>query len=373
MLALPPLNLEHLGRLTDDRGIIQHAVYSVPNRKTGYCTDDNSRALVVAARRYTATGDNNMQRLAGIYLSFMLYAQRADGYFRNFIGYDMSYLDEGGSEDCLGRAAWACGVAMASDLPASMRHCARHMFDRAARHFQEVVSPRARASVLRGIYHMTGGKPHGELARQARAHAEALREFYRQESAPGWHWYQAYLTYANASLPEAMFLASSMLGEPAYARVAEESLDFLTEVLFPEGVLMPVGTNGWYSRDRERAVFDQQPEEAEALVRCAEAAWNHSGHPRYWELAQRALGWFLGENVHGVPMYDPTTGGCFDGITSEGVNQNQGAESTLAYLASHLTVEAWGNRIHTEIAADGAGQQRGDDRPGGGPVPGAGH
>jgi len=347
---LPPLNLDHLRLLSDGRGIIQHALYSVPNRKSGYTTDDNSRALVVVTERYRLSGDRELLRLAALYLSFLLYTQRADGRFRNYVGYDMTYLDQDGSQDCQGRAAWACGVAANSLLPESMRRAAQHMFARLYPHAQRLTSPRGRAGVIRGIYHLSEGTPDQELAGQVRMHADALRTGYRLESGPGWHWFEAVLTYANASLPEAMFLAYQMLGDPEYLRLGQESLDFLVGVVLSEGKLVPVGTDGWYTRGSRRALFDQQPEEAESLVRCLRSAWRCLGDQRYLDLAWQAIGWFLGQNLHHVPLYNPHSGACFDGLTPEGVNQNQGAESTLAYLASHLTLEEWRLQVPADRA-----------------------
>lgn len=341
MLDLPPFSLEHVRLLTDGRGIIQHALFSIPNRKSGYTTDDNSRALVVVTRRYGLTRDPELVQLAALYLSFMLYTQRADGRFRNYVGYDSRYLDEEGSEDCQGRAAWALGLAASSALPESMRRSARHMFDKAAPNCYHLHSPRALAGVIRGIYQLTGGRATGDLREKVALAAQRLSAGYQAEAGRGWQWFEGSLTYANASLPEAMFLAYLMLGDERLRVAAEKTFGFLLSVVMPEGTLLPVGTDGWYRKGGERAAFDQQPEEAEAIVSCSRAGWVATGRADYRKLAGQALGWFLGENVHAVELYDPLTGACFDGLTPEGPNQNQGAESTLAYLSAHLTLEEW--------------------------------
>lgn len=337
-----PFSLEHLRQLTDDRGIIQHALFSIPNRKSGYTTDDNSRALIVVTRLYDHTGDRSLLRYVSTYLSFLLYVQRVDGRFRNFVGYNLGYLDTEGSDDCQGRACWASAVAAASTLPESMRHSARHMFDRLAGNFPHSGSPRYRAGVVRGLHILGNSHPSEEHRALLRSHADALQAAYRDVTAPGWRWFEESLTYGNAALPEALFRAYLVTGQAGYLQTARDSFDWLLEVLLSDGLLHPVGSDGWYPRGGARAAFDQQPEEAEAVVRCAEVAWEATGEQRYREAAEQAVHWFLGRNAHGLPVYDLSTGACCDGLTSEGVNRNQGAESTLAYLASCLTITHWG-------------------------------
>lgn len=352
-LALPELKLDHLLRLTDCTGIIQHAAYGLPDRTTGYTTDDNARALVAALRACEVTSDPAASRLAERYLAFLAHAQNADGSFRNVMDYGRRFLEEVGSEDACGRAVWACGVAAAAGQPL-VALGARRLLERSLPAVARLRAPRARAFALLGLASLVEAEPGHAAARALLERlADSLVRRYRRASGPGWRWFEDVLTYSNAALPLALFRAHQVTGRRALLGVAAESLAFLSDCLFRDGMLRVVGNRGWYRRGGARAYFDEQPEDAGVLVLAHAAAYQTTGRPEHRRLAEQAFAWFLGENALGCPLYDPRTGGCCDGLTPEGPNLNQGAESLLAYLLARLTVQELGAERVERAAAGG--------------------
>jgi len=338
-LVLPELKLDHLLRLTDCTGIIQHAAYALPDRATGYTTDDNARALIAALRVGELAGHQAALRLAERYLSFLWHAQNPDGRFRNFMDYSRRFLEEVGSEDASGRALWACGVTVAAGH-AHLEASARRMLERALPAVARLRAPRARAFALLGLAAWLEAEP-GRTAVRALAVrlAEALVRQYRRTAGPGWHWFEDVLTYSNAVLPLALFRAYQATGRRSFLRVAAESLAFLSECHFRDGTLRLIGNRGWFRRGAARADFDEQPEDAGLLVLAHAAAYQATGREEHRRLAEDCFAWFLGRNALGCPLYEPRTGGCYDGLTPDGPNLNQGAESLLAYLLARLTVQ----------------------------------
>lgn len=332
----PPLTLDHLHRLTDDVGIIQHAIYSVPDPHHGYSLDDNARALIVALKHHRLSGEVESLDLAYKYLGFIRYAQTPDGRFRNFLAYDRRWLEEEGSEDSYGRALWSLGYAMSSDIPSGLVRAARDIFDAALPWLDSLCSPRARAFALLGLHWRYQALAHEEDLQYLRREADILLQNYRDAARNDWHWYEEYFTYCNGKLPQGLLVAYQDTKAEEYLDVACRTLDFLLEILFVNDRLELIGQAGWYPRTGERAFFDQQPVDAEATVEACLKAYRITGKARYYDLAFRAFEWFLGRNRLELPLYDPDTGGCYDGLEPSGVNQNQGAESTISYLLSYL-------------------------------------
>ena len=339
MQGYPPVNLDHLRTLTDQTGVIQHAIYSIPNRKTGYTTDDNARALMVALCHVDRFNDPVGHALVRIYLAFLHYAQNEDGKLRNFMNYDQNFMDREGSEDCFGRSFQACGRTLTSIVHPNIKRTALHLIERALPWVDMLHSPRAQAYTIIGLCDYHRYAPDNPLTVQhARRLADNLTALYEKQSDPQWRWFEPILTYCNGSLPAGLFTAAELTGEQQYRQVAEESLAFLAEVVMPHDRLELVGSDGWYPRGGVKAPFDQQPVDADSFLSACVAAYQLTGTQHYRDWALTAFDWFLGRNVHGLPLYDPATGGCYDGLTPEGVNQNQGAESTLAFLSAQLTV-----------------------------------
>ena len=356
--ALPDLKLDHFRTLTDDTGIIQHAVYTVPNRLHGYCTDDNARALVVALLYWELTQDDSILPLADRYLSFLHSAYDSDKrHFRNFLSYDRRWKDETElHHDVLGRSLWALGVAVAVAPSEGTVALASRMFSAALGTMENNDSPRACAFALVGVHAYLKRFSGDSYVRRIR---ELLaRRLYAQfltNETPEWPWCEDTVTYVNGKLPHALILSGQWLPDPAMADQGLRSLKWLLEKQTDDrGRLTLIGNRGWMGKDGTRAKFDQQPIDAMALVEaCAEAY--RCTKDTFWMLKLRwCLDWFLGNNVTESVVYDSLTGGCRDGLYANGANLNEGAESTLAWLISLLTINRLQQETETGVFAKAA-------------------
>ena len=335
----PPIDFRYFRQLTDDTGIIQHGLFGVPNRATGYTTDDNARALVVAVQEYERTRTPEALHLSALYLASLFYALTPEGTFHNLMSYDRRWLDTSCSGDCHGRALAAAGITAAADLPEELRGAARQIFVAALPTAGRLRSPRAMAFSLLGISAYLGIEP-GDLAaldlltRLANKLA-AAHELYR---ADDWEWFEDSLAYSNAVLPYALLAAYAVTGERRYRRVGQATLAFLEQVTVVGGVLQPVGCHGWYTRGSTRAWHDQQPVDVAAMVLTCLAAWRVLGDDHYRDLATLSFEWFFGRNVLNQPMVSLVTGGCRDGLGLHEASANMGAESQVCYLLAHLAM-----------------------------------
>ncbi len=331
------MQLDFLKALTDDTGIIQHSKFCIPNRKEGYATDDNARALIVAAKCYLADKSPEMQKIIDCYMSFLYYMQRKDGRLYNFLGYDRKIVEEVDSEECMGRTLWACGTCLNSSLDSSRRSMAKEIFDKAFPWSFSFKSLRAKALAILGLQQYFQAFPEDKnIVLNVKPLADYLMTWYGVASSDGWRWFEDSVTYANARLPHALFAAYALTGEQKYCRVAVESLEFLLKVQLVEGKFLPVGSNGWYLRGGGRAFYDQQPIEASSTIEALDEALRITKDTRYRDVMGIVFEWFLGNNSKNVAVYDAETGACHDGITVHGLNLNQGAESTVSYLLARL-------------------------------------
>jgi glycosyltransferase involved in cell wall biosynthesis len=333
---LPPLKLDHLRTLTDDTGVLQHAIFTVPNYNEGYTTDDNARALALSILLEQV---GEPLDLAPRYLGFLWHAfNPAVGRFRNFFAYNRQWLEEVGSEDSHGRALWALGAVLGRSRHAGLRGLAARLFDQALPATLDFTSPRAWAFTLIGIdeyLRLFSGDRAAQNAREVLA--ERLMDLYRRTRTPDWRWFEDIVAYDNATLPHALLVAARGMGRADMEEAALEALAWLAEVQRAGGDhFVPIGSNGFYRRNGERARFDQQPVDAHAMVSASLEAWRLTGDPCWQKEAQRAFEWFLGRNDLGLPLYDAATGGCRDGLHPDRVNQNEGAESTLSFLLALL-------------------------------------
>ena len=336
-MTYPSLCFDHLARLTDDTGMLQHARWSVPDPNHGYTLDDNARALVVALQGHASTGRADLLVLARRYLGFMVYAQREDGVFRNFAGYNRQWLEDAGSPDSNGRALWALGYGLHHAPEVGMREAALWMFDRAKPQIDGLTSPRAVASAILGCAEAhAADRNAGPMRAQIDRCAAYLAGLFDQVAHGAWQWFEQYLTYGNATLPQAMLMAGALTGCERYRDIGRRSLEFLVDLVFANDQLDLIGQDGWHVQGAPPARFDQQPIDAGCMVEALLVAQRVFGEPRYGRLAQQALDWFYGRNRLGASLYDATTGGCFDALIPDGVNRNQGAESTLAHLSARL-------------------------------------
>lgn len=308
---------------------------------------------MVALKHNRLTGEVESRDLACKYLSFIRSAQVPDGRFRNFLGYDRSWLEEEGSEDSYGRALWSLGYAMANDMASELAAAARDIFDAALPWLDSLRSPRARAFALLGLHWRYQVLAHKDDLRYLRRQADSLLQNYRDVAQNDWRWYEEYLTYCNGKLPQALLVAYQDTKAEEYLGAACDSLDFLLGILFVNDTLELIGQAGWYPRGGPRAFFDQQPIDAEATVEVCLEAHRVTGKTRCYDLAFKAFEWFLGRNRLGLPLYDSDTGGCYDGLEPNGVNLNQGAESAISYLLSYLLLLE--NAEHPERQLGGLG------------------
>jgi len=335
---LPPLKLDHILNLTDDTGMLQHAIFSVPNYDEGYTTDDNARALCLAVmlEEQAEPATTLARRLMGRYLAFLNHAFNPETQrFRNFLSYDRRWTEDIGSEDSHCRALWALGATAGRAKSPDVRGLAIRLFDETLPAALEFQSPRSWAFALLGIMEFMRRLYGHRAAQDARlSFAERLLALYNKTASDEWPWFEDRLSYSNARLPHALLLCGHWLGRSDMVDAALRSLRFLCDVQTIDGHFVPVGCNGWYRRGRERARFDQQPIEGHATVSACLEAYRVTGEEQWWREAQKVFQWFLGRNDLNMALYNASTGGCYDGLTPDGVNFNQGAESTLAFLLS---------------------------------------
>lgn len=339
--SLPPLNLDHLWRMTDHTGLLQHAVYTIPNFSEGYTTDDNARALMCSVMLEDLSEDWTRENLifAPRYLAFLWHAfNNKHQRFRNFMSYDRRWLEEIGSADSHGRALQALGLVLGRSEQENLRGVALRLFNAALPGALDLRSPRAWAFSIIGIHEYLRRFPEDRRAQHAlNTLAERLLENYQAHNGEEWPWCENELTYSNAILPHALLVSGYRLNRPDLTEIALNSLDWLVNIQRSElGHFSPIGCQGFYYRGRERARFDQQPIEAQTLISACLEAWQLTNEPHWLETAEWAFSWFVGQNDLGLSLYDPVSGGCHDGLHSDRVNKNQGAESTLAFLYSLL-------------------------------------
>jgi glycosyltransferase involved in cell wall biosynthesis len=344
---LPDLKTTHLLALTDDTGILQHAIYSVPNTREGYTTDDNARALIVSIqldKSLKYKRDAEQFDLSRRYLAFLWLAFDSDvGRFRNFLSYDRRWLEKTGSEDSHGRALWALGSVLGRSQDAGLRGAAGRLFEAAVPAVLTFSSPRAWAFSILGMQAYLDWFPGDRVIQGARnTLANRLLDIYERSHSSTWQWFEKSLSYSNARLPQALILAGWRSENQKMIRVGIESLQWLLSAQLRDDkpVFVPIGSSGFHSDGAEKARFDQQPVEACGAVAACLEVFRLTRESVWLGEAQRVFGWFLGKNDLQVPLYDATTGGCRDGLHPDRVNENQGAESTLSFLMALLDMQA---------------------------------
>lgn len=336
----PPISLAHLRALTDCTGIFQHGFHTMPNRRLGYTTDDNARALIVAAQQYERSLNQEDLDLAIIYLSYLHYAQGPDYKFRNLMSFQRDFLDDEGTEDSYGRAIWGCGYAASSGLPENVRVVAAKIFKDSIVWAGDLNSPRARAYSILGMRdYLRANDDELDLRDKINALADSLVAGLHSHRDSSWAWYEPYMTYCNAVLPLGMLAAAELTGEKAHKNAAKETIQFLTDTLICNGRLEVIGNDGWYMRGGKRAWYDQQSVDAGYVVYLYAAAHKLLGGREFLDLAHIAYSWFFGNNRSGVWVYDPETKGCYDAVTPWGLNLNQGAESCICFLLAQSAMQ----------------------------------
>jgi glycosyltransferase involved in cell wall biosynthesis len=337
-LVLPPFSLAHIKRLTDDTGIIQHAKFGIPNLKEGYCLDDNARALLMVLMAYRQKKDALALELAPIYMSYIHYMQNKDGTFRNFLSFSRNFLDETGSEDSFGRTIWALGFLLAHAPNDAYYQNGKLVFFNASPNFEKLQSIRAIANTMIGIsYYLRSNPGDDAMTERLRKLAGKIIRQYDEVSTPDWRWFETLLAYDNGILPLALLHSAEILHDDRIKEVALESMNFLAEKSFKDGYLSIIGNKNWFKKEGERSTYAQQPVDALAMVLMYHQAFHVTNDKEYLKKLFTCFLWFLGENDIRMSLFDFETKGCCDGIEESGINRNQGAESSLAYLISHLT------------------------------------
>jgi glycosyltransferase involved in cell wall biosynthesis len=340
---LPEIKFDHLKIMTDDTGILQHATYTIPNRNHGYCTDDNARALVVTGMAYKYSSSNSvwLDSLSSLYLSFLLDAYNEDnGRFRNFLTYSRQWMEEIGSEDSHGRALWGLGKIIVFSNNIGQMEVASLLFKRALKAVEEFTSPRAMAFALVGIHaYLEKFSGDSEVRRIREVLAENLFKLFKNNATQDWPWPEKKICYTNGKFVHALLLSGQWMQRNDMIEMGLNSLKWLLDIQTENGHFVPIGNNGWYEQDHYKARFDQQPIEANAMIEACVEAFNFTRNRVWLDSAVMCFNWFLGHNDLNLSLYDPKTGGCRDGLMADGINQNEGAESSLAWLLSLMTLQ----------------------------------
>jgi hypothetical protein len=344
-LELPALDLQHVGMLTDDTGILQHATFTVPRYDDGYCLDDNARALLLTTLVEDAGTEDvaAVRRLSARYLAFVSHAFSASsGRFRNFMTYGRRWSEACGSEDSHGRALWALGTVVGRSVHPGRHSLGGQLFHAALPALSSFTSPRAWAFALLGVDEYLRAFQ-GDRAVQSlrKAMAERLLELYQRSSTRDWPWFEESVTYCNGRLSQALLVSGARMENEAMQAAGLRSLEWLFTIQSSaDGTFAAIGSNGFYRRGAERARFDQQPVEACAMIAAALEAHRSTGDRRWRNRARVAFNWYVGDNELHRSLYDPATGGCRDGLHPDRVNENQGAESTLSFLLALAEMRA---------------------------------
>lgn len=338
-LILPDIKLDHFLRMTDSIGIFQHALHNVPNFAEGYCTDDNSRALILTVLLENLGTINSLRLndLTSRFLGFVRYAwDEKSARFRNFLTFRRTWADENFSEDSHGRAVWALGTCISRSKNEGFTQMAAEIFEQALTPISSFSSPRAWTFALIGAYEYLQRFPGDRFARNSlEVLSTKLMRLYVENSSAEWKWFEPVLSYDNAKIPHALIVSGRGLANEKILKSGIDSLQWLTTLqTSSRGHFQPVGTDKIFERGSSKPVFDQQPIEAYSTISACLEAYITTKDKHWHNEAEKAFNWFLGANDLGIPLYEPANGGCYDGLHVDRVNRNQGAESTLAFLLS---------------------------------------
>lgn len=329
------LDYRHMLRMTDEAGMLQFSCLDNPNPRSGYTLDDNARALMVALHL------EDSYKYARCYCNYLNQAQQADGSWANFC-LDGKYSSTFDSEDSIGRALLACSLAASGPWPDIAQDC-KDMLLAKLPQVMSFRSPRAIAYVLTALCKNDLPQSNAKRFNIISQLMNQLIALYQNCHGHAWFWFEDVLTYCNGILPQAMFAAYSVTADKKALRIAYDSLNFLNSILFRQGFLNIIGNQGWYHRNGKLSIFDQQPVDAASTVFANIEAYDTIGETEYLELAILAQQWYRGNNINAVSLYDPATGGCYDALTPEGHNLNQGAEAILSLLLTDILMEAQGS------------------------------
>jgi hypothetical protein len=355
---IPEINLDHLKKMTTDTGMIQFSKINQPDISTGYTLDDNARALIAMCMVYQSTGDKKSIIYIRKYLNFIKYCQQADGKFLNYVDKDLKFTDQNSAvnlDDSNGRAIWALGYLMSliGLLPAEIISDADKIIEKSLSCLAAIDSPRAMSLTIKGLYFYNTVLKSSRNLVIIRTFADRLVQMYNHESEMKWEWFEGYLTYANSILPEAMLYAWLMTGEISYIDIARSSLKFLLLQIFNDDGIKVISNRNWLLKGKKSEDFGEQPIDVAYTIMTLSKFYDVFHDEDYFLKMETAFNWFLGKNHLHQIIYNPCTGGCYDGLEEANVNLNQGAESTVSYLMACLTMLNYkkqpGNLIQVNI------------------------
>lgn len=348
----PAINLAHVKNMTTETGIIQFSRINQPDISSGYTLDDNARALIAMCQYFELTRKEEVVSYIFRYFNFIKFCQGSDGRFQNYVDKDMNFTaqnDQVNLDDSNGRAIWALGtmISLSGLLPSPLILEAEDVFKKSLQTIGEVHSSRAMAFAIKGIYFHGHQTDHPENLELLKILASRLAQMYRHVSTPDWQWFEGYLTYANSILPEAMLYTWLITSEMYYKKTAIESLDFLVSKTFNENGIEVISNRNWMRKGEVPEQYGEQPIDVAYTMMTLSKFYDTLHNEDYFTKMEIAFNWFLGKNRLQQIVYNPCTGGCYDGLEERHVNINQGAESTLSYLMARLTMEQYNNKTNT--------------------------
>lgn len=339
----PEVNLNHVKNMTTDFGMLQFSKLNRPDPNSGYTLDDNARALIALGQHYKRYRDQSVLKYINIYLNFIEYCQLDNGRFMNYVDFNTKFTDQNTTEnleDSSGRAMWALGyiVSLSSVLPKEITQKAGALFQKSLSLTKTMYSTRAMAFVIKGLYYYNRRVTDPDTLIYIKLFADRLVQMYRHEADDEWKWFENYLTYANSVLPEALLLCHAITGNEVYKDIAKSAFDFLLSQIFDDKMINVISNKSWMTRGYKKERYGEQPIDVAYTILALRKFHDIFKEEAYLNKMEIAFTWFLGNNHLQQIIYNPCTGGCFDGLEEHNVNLNQGAESTLSYLMARLTI-----------------------------------
>ncbi|MBK0369897.1 glycosyltransferase [Flavobacterium agrisoli] len=357
-ITYPTININHLKRMTTDLGMIQFCQISEPDLESGYTIDDNARALMAMVKHYQLHDDEADLHYLKTYLNFIIRCQLPEGNFTNYIDQHNQIEarnEHENLEDANGRAVWALGTLMrlntVKTLPSSMVYRATACLNKALSYVAQLQSPRAMGFAIKGLYALYQVTPTPKLLALIQDRADKIAALYEHTAVANWKWYENKLTYANSVLPEALLLAHLVTDESRYKKIALESLHFLIDKMYTDNQLKIISNQGWHEKNAIPYEYGEQPIEAYYMMNTLDLFYKTFHDPLYKRYLKLAFDWYLGKNHLKQILYNPITGGCYDGLEKENINLNQGAESTVCYLSARLLIETYTSKGKNMISA----------------------
>ena len=343
---LPAINLKHIKQLTTDFGMVQFSKINQPDIGSGYTLDDNARALIAMCMHYELTKKKTDLEYMNIYLNFIKHCIQPDGTFLNYVDKDKQFTiqnRETNLDDANGRALWALGYLISRKklIPSLMTEIAEELIKITTQHTGNIFSSRAMAFSIKGLYYYNQEYHLPSTTGLIEILADRLAAMYEHESGNNWNWFESYLTYANSILPEAMLLAWLSVKKPCYLNIARKSFDFLLSQTFDKNEIKVISNKSWLSKGGEREYYGEQPIDVSYTILALHTFYDAFKDEGYLNKLKITFNWFLGNNHLHQIIYNPCTGGCYDGLEEYQVNLNQGAESTVNYLIARIAVEKY--------------------------------